>query len=61
MRTKKSHKDKSAHGNKTKDRLASAKSEDEAILNHELEEAIQEIKHLPEEEFNKAFEQFLVS
>lgn len=41
--------------------MASAKSEDEAIQNQELEEAIQEIKHLPEEEFNKAFEKFLVS
>lgn len=58
MRTKKSHKEK-GNNSKTKERLASAKEED-GTQNQELEQAIEEIKHLPQDEFNKAFEKFLV-
>lgn len=55
---RKKSKDKDINGHKVKERLRS--TQEEPILDQELEEEIEQIKQLPADEFTKMFEKMLV-
>lgn len=55
---KKKNKDKDINGHKVKERLRS--TQEEPIVDQEMEEEIERIKHLPPDEFTKMFEKMLV-